>query len=220
MAMRDGHIRAQVPFDNKLKRSIIAVQIPTMEDTVRIYVKGAPESVLTNCNSYFNEEGLKVPFAEDCDAETILETMRTQMTSKGIRAIAFSYQDVTVDAFESMVDKDGHIDENELICLEQNHTFLALVGLSDPKRDAIRETLASCKETGVNLTLVSGDNHDTVKAFAVDVGILTKAQYGGEEMPIEEQKLYAMSASEFREQVGPIQKMVDEDQNPFYAVRD
>ena len=77
MAMRDGHIRAQVPFDNKLKRSIIAVQIPTMENTVRIYVKGAPENVLQNCNSYFNDEGLKMPFSDDCDADTILETMKT-----------------------------------------------------------------------------------------------------------------------------------------------
>ena len=59
-----------------------------------------------------------MPFAEDCDADTILETMKTQMTGKGIRAIAFSYQDVPVADFEKMVDKDGHIDENELICLE------------------------------------------------------------------------------------------------------
>jgi len=59
-----------------------------------------------------------MPFAGDCDADTILETMKAQMTGKGIRAIAFSYQDVTVADFEKMVDKDGHIDENELICLE------------------------------------------------------------------------------------------------------
>ena len=80
---------------------------------------------------------------------------------------------------------------------------MALVGLQDPKRDRIRETITSCKETGINLTLVSGDNHDTVKAFAVDVGILTKQQYDPS-TPLEDQKLYAMSAAEFRELVGPI----------------
>jgi len=57
MSSREGRIRAQIPFDNKLKRSIVAVELPDLEDTVRIYVKGAPENVVENCISHYNEFG-------------------------------------------------------------------------------------------------------------------------------------------------------------------
>jgi len=57
MNSREGRIRAQIPFDNKLKRSIVAVELPDLEDTVRIYVKGAPENVVENCISHYNEFG-------------------------------------------------------------------------------------------------------------------------------------------------------------------
>jgi len=53
MAQKEGRVLAQVPFDSKMKRSIIAVQHPYLSDTVRIYVKGAPEIVLQNCTSHY-----------------------------------------------------------------------------------------------------------------------------------------------------------------------
>lgn len=53
MASKDGRVLAQVPFNSKLKRSIIAVQHPGLDDTVRVYVKGAPEVVLESCNSHY-----------------------------------------------------------------------------------------------------------------------------------------------------------------------
>lgn len=39
-------ILAEVPFSTDRKRSIVAVRHPLVEDTVRIYIKGAPELVL------------------------------------------------------------------------------------------------------------------------------------------------------------------------------
>lgn len=42
-------VLAQVPFNSKLKRSIIAIKHPKLHDTVRVYVKGAPEIVVMNC---------------------------------------------------------------------------------------------------------------------------------------------------------------------------
>lgn len=53
MAQKEGRVLAQVPFDSKLKRSIIAIQHPFLADTVRIYIKGAPEIVLQNCTSHY-----------------------------------------------------------------------------------------------------------------------------------------------------------------------
>jgi len=54
---------AQVPFNSNLKRSITAVEHPDLADTVRIYIKGAPEIVVPNCKNHYmsndsvNEQG-------------------------------------------------------------------------------------------------------------------------------------------------------------------
>ena len=46
MLRREGIVRAQIPFDTKRKLSMIVVEHPELEDTVRVYVKGAPEFIL------------------------------------------------------------------------------------------------------------------------------------------------------------------------------
>ena len=59
MAKKEGRVYAQVPFDSKLKRSIIAVHHPEMHDIVRVYVKGAPEIVLRNCTTHYQSTELQ-----------------------------------------------------------------------------------------------------------------------------------------------------------------
>ena len=56
LASKEGKVLAEVPFNSKLKRSITAVQHPTLQDTVRIYIKGAPETVVNNCKNHFTSE--------------------------------------------------------------------------------------------------------------------------------------------------------------------
>jgi len=87
MATRQGRVLAYIPFNSTLKRSIIAVQHPQLENTVRIYVKGAPEIVVNNAQSHYsftedvNEQGLtfkranKIPFDEQAKARVINDIM-------------------------------------------------------------------------------------------------------------------------------------------------
>ena len=56
MATKSGNVVAQVPFNSKLKRSIIAVKHPELQDTVRVYVKGAPEIVVNACKNTYDKE--------------------------------------------------------------------------------------------------------------------------------------------------------------------
>lgn len=56
MASKEGRVLAEVPFNSKLKRSITAIEHPDLQDTVRIYIKGAPEIVVENCKSHFKSE--------------------------------------------------------------------------------------------------------------------------------------------------------------------
>ena len=104
MDQRDeaNRVLAQVPFNSALRRSIIAVQHPTMADTVRIYVKGAPEYVLPKCQNHYNTIAEKVPLQDHERNYLINDTMVSKMTSKGLRVMAFSYTDIPAGQFESL----------------------------------------------------------------------------------------------------------------------
>ena len=66
---------AHVPFDSNLKRSIIVVNHPELENTIRIYVKGAPEIVIPKCKSTYGRDDYgnvhKVPMQQRDSAEMI-----------------------------------------------------------------------------------------------------------------------------------------------------
>jgi len=54
-----------VPFNTQNKKSIVAVRHPDLEDTVRVYVKGAPEHIMTNCDKTFGIDGRRLGLEED-----------------------------------------------------------------------------------------------------------------------------------------------------------
>ena len=61
--------------------------------------------------------------------------------------------------------------------LEREQTFLALVGLKDPLRGNIKESLGYAPLSGIALRMISGDNLETAKAVAVDAGIITIEEF-------------------------------------------
>lgn len=50
-------IVAQIPFNSKRKKATCALVLPGDEQTVRIFVKGAPEFMLSLCTDYFDVNG-------------------------------------------------------------------------------------------------------------------------------------------------------------------
>jgi calcium-translocating P-type ATPase len=214
MLEREGRIKAWIPFDTKLKRSIIAIEHPQVEGTVRVYIKGAPETVVNNCVAAYDQTGNKIAFDQEAKNYALTEIMRDCMTKKGFRAIAFSFRDFPVDEFAGL----GNFQSDETISqLESNQTFVAMVGMKDPPRDRVKQVVQYAVKGRINIRMISGDNLDTAKAVACDAGILTPAEFDSE-ASIETQRLYAMDANDFREQVGPIERGEDEDGKPTFRL--
>ena len=227
VASKEGRVLAEVPFNSKLKRSITAIQLPDMQDTVRIFIKGAPEIVVRNCKNHFKSEDSvtpdgvafkaaeKVPIQEqdksqilDVEMKRMLEEPRRSDAFSGtgenlhsMRAIAFSYCDMNLSSFQALMQSmQGEIDSSdEINALEQDQTFLALVVLRDPVRKSIREIVRESEESGVNLHLISGDNLGTACKLARDIGMLTQ-----EDMENNPQSV--MDAATFRELTGDVIK--------------
>jgi len=76
---RPNIMQYEIPFSSANKRQVTAIKHPEIDDTIRIYVKGAPEVVIPNCNSYFNTDGDKVPMDQSHGEMILSDIYRDQM---------------------------------------------------------------------------------------------------------------------------------------------
>lgn len=60
-----GKIEAVIPFSTLSRRSLIAVRHPDNEDIVRVYVKGAPETVVAKCIRTYHMDGNIIPLDDN-----------------------------------------------------------------------------------------------------------------------------------------------------------
>src|SRR5690606_37747528 len=57
--------------------------------------------------------------------------------------------------------------------LEENLTFLGIVGMIDPPREEVKASISECKDAGIRTVMITGDHQNTALAIAQDLGIAT-----------------------------------------------
>jgi magnesium-transporting ATPase (P-type) len=97
-----GRIEAVVPFSTIRKRSVTAVRHPLKDDTVRIYVKGAPEFIVPKCSRTFEVDGRVVPMTDEQLNYILQDILHQKFTTQGLRCLAFAYKDISIAQFEDM----------------------------------------------------------------------------------------------------------------------
>ena len=56
----------------------------------------------------------------------------------------------------------------------QGYTCIGIVGIKDPVRPGVRQSVATCRSAGILVRMITGDNINTAKAIARECGILTE----------------------------------------------
>ena len=149
------HVEA---FNSEKKRSgVLARRVS--DRAIQTHWKGAAEMILAMCSHYFDKGGLTKVM--DDDTRMQLGGIIRDMAAKSLRCIAFAYKQVPQENGQS----HESLEETDM-------TLLGLIGLKDPCRPGVRRAVEECKDAGVKIKMITGDNIFTARAIAMECGIL------------------------------------------------
>lgn len=130
-----------------------------------IYVKGAPEVVMSMCSEVLhNGEAVVFDEVRRKDAREAL----TEMTGRALRVLAVAYRNFhsgslqAAPAFETICPEWDKMDDL---------VFIGLVGIEDPPRPEVPDAIRNCREAGIKIIMVTGDNPETARAIGKEIGM-------------------------------------------------
>ncbi|RID78806.1 hypothetical protein BRARA_A01596 [Brassica rapa] len=141
------------PFNSRRKRRGVAVQLH--DSQVRVHWKGAAKTILASCQWYMDKDNIA---AMDQERIFHFEKIIDEMSKEGLRCAALAYRTFTDEAFPDIP--------------ESNLVLLAIIGIKDSCRPGISRAIQQCRNAGVKVCMVTGDDLLTAKAIAMQCGIL------------------------------------------------
>ena len=131
----------------------------------RLLVKGAPESVIDRCSHVLiSSNGRKVPLTDSLSA--LLQKEVVEYGNRGLRIMALA----SVDNVSSPLTKSAKT-STEYNQLEQKMTLLGLVGMLDPPRPEVKDSIRLCRQAGIRVVVITGDNQNTAETICRQIGV-------------------------------------------------
>jgi len=157
--------------DRKSMSSYCTPKKPTrLGNGAKIFVKGAPEGVLDRC-TFVRIGTEKVPMTPAMK-EHIMDTAIAYGTGRDtLRCLALATAD------NPMSPKDMDLENStKFVNYETNLTFCGVVGMLDPPRMEVKPSIALCREAGIRVIMITGDNKNTAEAICKRIGIFEEEE--------------------------------------------
>uniref|UniRef100_A0A2K5DND9 P-type Ca(2+) transporter n=1 Tax=Aotus nancymaae TaxID=37293 RepID=A0A2K5DND9_AOTNA len=131
----------------------------------KMFVKGAPESVIERCSSV--RVGSRTAPLTPTSREQILAKIRDWGSgSDTLRCLALATRDVPPRKDDMELD-----DCSKFVQYETDLTFVGCVGMLDPPRPEVAGCIARCRQAGIRVVMITGDNKGTAVAICRRLGI-------------------------------------------------
>ncbi|KAF7156860.1 hypothetical protein CNMCM5623_000705 [Aspergillus felis] len=164
-----AHYESRLPllatYEFSRDRKSMSVLV-TKDKAQRLLVKGAPESILERCSYVLlGSDGPRVPLTKaysDLLAKEVVE-----YGNRGLRVIALASVD---DIADNPLLHNAQTTE-EYAQLERNMTLIGLVGMLDPPRTEVADSVKKCRAAGIRVIVITGDNRHTAESICRQIGV-------------------------------------------------
>ncbi len=138
-------------------RKMMSVIYKDKDKKLFAFVKGAPERVIENSEKILTKTGVKTLDVKD---KRGLLAKNDELASRALRVIALAYAPVRAGT------------EFKPAQIEKNLIFVGLVGIIDPPRPEVKDAVRLCKQAGISVVMITGDNERTARAIAEELEIM------------------------------------------------
>lgn len=146
----------EIPFDFNRRRMSVVVE--GKNSKTQIITKGAIEEILSICE-FVEIDGQAVPITEDIKAQ--LQKTSTELNLKGMRVLGVAHK--------SWIERT----ETFSVADESGMVLIGYLAFLDPPKPSASEAIASLREHGVEVKVLSGDNAMITTNVCQQVGIDT-----------------------------------------------
>ncbi len=162
----DPKPNGEVFFDSERKRmTMVYSSRASGKEETWAYMKGAPEGVLSTCNSV--QIGNKIIALDGAMREQIL-AINKELANKAFRVLGMAKRQLSNEETNFSIES-----------VEKQMTFVGVVGMIDPPREEVAQAIAKAKNAGIRIIMITGDQQNTALAIAkaLDLKPFEDAEY-------------------------------------------
>ena len=171
----------EIPFTSDRKRMAVVAQDNADAGRLTVFAKGAPDVLLGYC-SRIAVNGAVRPMTQG-DRQQILAAVE-RLSAEAYRTLGQAYQPLGTASLAAVpgvrINAAGHVadiaDQSDV--LESDLIWVGMVGIIDPPRTEVRDSVAEAHRAGIRTVMITGDHPLTAARIASDLGIIETDRNG------------------------------------------
>lgn len=163
-------------FDSNRKMMSTIVSGFTQDHPKSLLQKGATERIIDQCKYIRLGNGQQVELTKQ-NRESLKQNFN-KIAANGLRCIGLAaiYDGGELGKMTEQTKKEMLSNFAKYHDYESGGTFLGVAAIKDPLREQVPDSIQKCKEAGIRVMMITGDNKNTAEAIARDAGILVEGQ--------------------------------------------
>ncbi|MFR3864173.1 MAG: cation-translocating P-type ATPase [Bifidobacterium bifidum] len=168
---------AEVPFTSERKRMAVIGKDSSDNGNLSVYAKGAPDVLLGYCTRIAVGDAVR-PMTEG-DRQEVLATVE-RLSGEAYRTLGEAYRPLGTTSLADIpgikTNAAGQVTDisEQSDVIERDLIWAGMVGIIDPPRTEVRDSVAEAHRAGIRTVMITGDHPLTAARIASDLGIIEK----------------------------------------------
>jgi Ca2+-transporting ATPase len=172
---KDYKVLYTLEFD-RTRKAMSVLALDSKQNKPVLLTKGAPEILFNQTKHYYTNDGKLCTFTDNYRS-AVLNQINEEFASKSLRSLAL-YVKEDLPSLKGIDYNDRNAlklffkDRNQVEEIEKDLTFVGVVGMLDPPRAQVKDSILTCHDACIKVIMITGDNKNTAEAIGKDIGML------------------------------------------------